>query len=71
VSLPTKRRQERLRALVQQVTLPQITVTELANECHVSPQTIGRFMRGMGLTDEQERSLTEAMLRLLPTEAPS
>lgn len=66
MSLATRRRQDMLRALIQRATLPQLTVTEIANEAHLSPQTIGKFVRGGPVTDEQEASIARALLVLLP-----
>lgn len=66
MSLTKRRSTEALRLLCQKVTLPQVSVTELATEAHLSPQTVGRFIRGHGITPEQESSLRSALLRLLP-----
>ena len=62
----SKRSQAVLRGLIQRATLPAVTVKELGQEAHLSPQTIGKFIRGQGITEEQEDSLRRALLNLLP-----
>lgn len=64
--LEARRKQDRLRLIVQQVTIPQVKVSELAAAAHLTPQTVGRFIRGHGITPEQEASLRSALLELLP-----
>lgn len=64
----SKRSQQALREVLGRATLPVVTVREVAAESHLSPVTIGKFIRGAGVTAEQEASIRRALLNLLPSE---
>lgn len=66
MSLTKRRSTEALRMLCREVTTPQIPLPDLAAAAHLSPQTVGRFIRGNPLTPEQEDSVRGALLSLLP-----
>jgi len=64
----TERSQAFLRMMLQRATLPAVTVKDLAGASGVSAVTIGKFIRGSGLAEDQEVAVRKALLTLLPSE---